>query len=41
MVILANADGCRFWNAFEVLFDLLGLLVVLVLTGVLLAGVNP
>ncbi|MEO7269836.1 MAG: ABC transporter ATP-binding protein [Knoellia sp.] len=41
MVILANADGRRFWNAFEALFSLLGLLVALTLTGLLLARVNP
>lgn len=41
MVILANADGRRFWNAFEALFSLLGLLIALVLTGLLLARVNP
>lgn len=40
MVVLANADGRRFWNAFEALFSLLGLLVALVLTGILLARVN-
>lgn len=41
MVILANADGRRFWAAFEALFSLLGLLVALALTGILLARVNP